>query len=107
MMASTPRASSHSASSTVVAEDNTRQAEMEAHHLGPRLLDDPALLIGERCEVRAGQRQCPVYSEFTIVGRQPVVPGKLASGVGFCWHMTEEIDVDRPAGQAAQRLDRL
>ena len=66
MIASTPRASSQRASSTVVAEESTfapqrphpreqvgrRQAEVEAHHGGPELVEHVGGLVAERRAAR-------------------------------------------------------
>ena len=102
MIASTPCASSHRASSTVVADESTfaphartaasssarRQAEMKADDGGPEVAQDRRRLRAlNGTRPGAGRHAAPFDSELLVVRRERSSPraSRCASGAGGVW----------------------
>ncbi len=84
-----------------------RQAEVEAHHLRPDLLDDRAHGGVEGREVHPGRRERGVEAELAVVEGKAITPSVIAHRIGRRLAVAEEVHVDRLAGQRSQPLDGL
>ena len=72
-----------------------RQAEMEAHDLGLRLLDHRAERRVERHAHAGRHRRRRIDAELLVVGLEPLAPARLARVVELRRRVAEEIEVDR------------
>ena len=105
--ASTPRASSQRASSTVVADDrifvpqrftraicgSERQPEMKADHRRLELLEQVRRLVAVRQPAGSGLNHALIDAEFSVVRRQHLAPRRFARLVRWRLPVNEEVDV--------------
>ena len=84
-----------------------RQAEVEADHRRAKFLHQRGRFGVERQTSGPAGNARRVYAQFVIVGRQRFTPPSLAGRVRLGRHMAEEVEVERPLGQLAHRLQLL
>ena len=76
-------------------EPGLGKPEVEADHLGAELLDQGAEGVVEGGALAGRRRHLRVEAELAVVGREPLLPGRRARGVGRGRTVAEEVDVDR------------
>ncbi len=75
---------------------SARQAEVEADHLGPDLLDHRAEGLVERRPSAGGRRRAGIDAFLHVIGRERRPPAHHPRRVGGRRDMAEEVEVDRP-----------